>query len=208
MANFMYYIAKNPEKQEKLREELHRLPTDSNGKLTATSFLNAPYLRACIKEVMRMAPIITGTARAASRDIVIKGYKIPKGVSVTWNWSSITFNCISMRLQTDVAMTNMLLHHEEQYFKDAAEFIPERWLKANIPNACPASKASNPFIYLPFGFGPRSCVGKRFAEMEMNVLITRMLKQYRIEYDHEPLQYRYSFVLSPITELKFKLTEI
>lgn len=102
----------------------------------------------------------------------------------------------------------MILQREEQNYKNPHEFMPERWLKENIPGACPAAKASNPFVYLPFGFGPRSCVGKRFAEMEINVLVTRLLKKYHIEFDYEPFRYRYSFVLSPTSDLKFKLTEI
>lgn len=77
----MYQLAKNPDKQEKLREELQRLQVDSNGRLTPSSFLSAPYLRACLKETMRLAPIVSGTARAAGKDLIIKGYQIPKGVS-------------------------------------------------------------------------------------------------------------------------------
>lgn len=102
----------------------------------------------------------------------------------------------------------MISHYEEDRFKYANEFMPERWLKEHLPNACPEAKAANPFVYLPFGFGPRSCVGRRFAEMEINVLTTRMLRKYRIEYDYGPLEYRYSFVLSPISDLKFRLIEI
>lgn len=81
MSNFLYYLAKNPEKQEKLRDEIKKLPLDEHGKLMPTSFLKAPYLRACLKEVMRLAPIVAGTARALEKDIVLKGYHIPKGVS-------------------------------------------------------------------------------------------------------------------------------
>lgn len=80
MSNFLYHLAKNPEKQEKLRDEIMNLPLDSNGRLTPSSFLNAPYLRASLKEVMRLSPIVTGTARAAGKDFVLKGYHIPKGV--------------------------------------------------------------------------------------------------------------------------------
>lgn len=105
-------------------------------------------------------------------------------------------------------MANMMLHQDEKHFSKPSEFMPERWLKESIPGACPAAKASNPFVYLPFGFGPRSCVGKRFAEMEIYVLLTRILKRYRIEYNYGPLTYRYSFVLSPTSDLKFKIIEI
>lgn len=80
MANLLYYLAKSPERQEKLRDEIKNLPLDVNGKLTPSSFLKAPYLRACLKEVMRLAPIVPGTARAAGKDLILKGYHIPKGV--------------------------------------------------------------------------------------------------------------------------------
>lgn len=46
-----------------------------------SSFQTAPYLRACKKESMRLTPIAAGNMRAAGRDLVLKGYKIPKGVS-------------------------------------------------------------------------------------------------------------------------------
>lgn len=87
----LYYLAKNPEKQEKLRKEVQHLQLDENGKLTPTSFLKAPYLRACLKEVMRLAPIVGGNARGAGRDLVIKGYQIPKGVSD--KFSLVNFSC-------------------------------------------------------------------------------------------------------------------
>lgn len=80
MSNVLYHLAKNPEKQEKLRDEIMNLPLDSNGKLTSSSFLKAPYLRATLKEVMRLSPIVAGTARAAGKDLVLKGYHIPMGV--------------------------------------------------------------------------------------------------------------------------------
>lgn len=95
MSNYLYYMAKNPEKQEKLREEINKLPLDENGKLMPTSFLKAPYLRACLKEVMRLAPIVAGTARALEKDIVIKGYHIPKGVSqVCTCWWLLLFHVL------------------------------------------------------------------------------------------------------------------
>lgn len=109
--------------------------------------------------------------------------------------------------QTHVATTNMLLQNEETYFKQSDVFMPERWLKESIPGACPAAKATNPFVFMPFGFGVRSCVGRRFAEVEIHTLITRLIRQFRIEFDYGPIKYRTSFVLSPISELKFKLIE-
>lgn len=81
MGSCLYHLAKNPDKQEKLREEVKTILPNLNESLTPDSFRSAPYLRACIKEVQRVIPIIPGTARAAGKDLVIKGYQIPKGVS-------------------------------------------------------------------------------------------------------------------------------
>lgn len=53
-------------------------------------------------------------------------------------------------------MAGSLLSHNEEYFKEPEKFIPERWLNEKLPDACPASKSTNPFVYLPFGFGPRA----------------------------------------------------
>lgn len=75
-------MAKNPEKQENLRKELQNVLRDGNEQLTPTSFRKVPYFRACLKEVIRLAPIVAGTARAAGRDLLIKGYHVPKGVSI------------------------------------------------------------------------------------------------------------------------------
>lgn len=51
-------------------------------------------------------------------------------------------------------MAGAVLHKDETHFKYPNEFMPERWLKETIPNACPEAKASNPFVYLPFGLCP------------------------------------------------------
>lgn len=80
MANLLYYLAKNQDKQEKLRAEVFEIPTDENGRLTPNSFRNIPYLRACIKESMRLTPSVSANVRRTGQDLEIKGYHIPKGV--------------------------------------------------------------------------------------------------------------------------------
>lgn len=74
-------MAKNPQKQNKLREEINSLPLDKNGVLTPTSFQNIPYLRACYKESLRVLPTAPGIIRSAGQDLQIDGYHVPKGVS-------------------------------------------------------------------------------------------------------------------------------
>lgn len=74
--------------------------------------------------------------------------------------------------QTDLFMANNLLHMSAEHFASSERFVPERWLR-NDAQFGAEFKSRNPFVYLPLGFGPRMCIGKRFAEMELQILTTR-----------------------------------
>lgn len=65
-----------------------------------------------------------------------------------------------------------VMSRNESIFTNANEFLPERWLRQSTDEVARVSHASS-FAFLPFGYGPRSCVGQRFAEMEVHVLILR-----------------------------------
>lgn len=65
-----------------------------------------------------------------------------------------------------------IISTEESSFIKADQFIPERWMRESTGKVSQTSNAS-PFAFIPFGFGPRSCIGKRFAEMEIQILILR-----------------------------------
>ena len=70
--------------------------------------------------------------------------------------------------QTFVGMHNDLIQRQEKYFKEADKFVPERWMRGeNL-------EQSHPFASLPFGFGSRSCIGKRFAEQEVSLAIIKV----------------------------------
>lgn len=68
---------------------------------------------------------------------------------------------------------HLVLTNSEKYFKQADEFLPERWLKSEVTSDMSA-KHVNPFIFLPFGFGPRMCIGRRFAELELETLLAKV----------------------------------
>lgn len=81
-------------------------------------------------------------------------------------------NVITKLIQTQVLASSILLVHSDDYFVNAKKFIPERWLKNTTGEL--DYKNTHPFVYLPFGFGPRSCVGKRLANMEMEVAVAKV----------------------------------
>lgn len=77
----LYNLAKNPDKQQTLREEILKILPSKESKLDTKSLDNVPYLRAVIKESLRMYPVTNGNLRALKQDIVLQGFQIPKGVN-------------------------------------------------------------------------------------------------------------------------------
>ncbi|XP_055693247.1 probable cytochrome P450 12b2, mitochondrial [Lutzomyia longipalpis] len=183
-ATFMvlYNLAKNPEKQNILREELLKILPDKDSPLTADNMRNMPYLRASIKEALRVTPITIGNVRSTGKDIVLKGYQIPKN--------------------TDVFMNSSMIYTDEYYFPDAESFIPERWLRSQEKH-----ENYNPFTYLPFGFGHRNCIGRRFAELEIESLTSRLIRNYHLEWHGPPPEIRLSTINIPHGDLKMTLRD-
>lgn len=64
---------------------------------------------------------------------------------------------------------------DPEHFPRPDEFLPERWLRNNDNTNVKASKEAHPFAYMPFGFGPRTCIGRRFAELEMETLTLKVI---------------------------------
>ncbi|XP_074648866.1 cytochrome P450 10-like [Tubulanus polymorphus] len=159
MAFFLYNLARHPEEQNKLYTEIQ---TVTRGRIdvviTDENIANMPFLKACLKESFRLNfPIEGGTTRILETDLVLSGYSIPKG--------------------TIVAMNNQTILQDDAYFDEPLLFKPERWLKNTINKTVPK------FTMLPFGYGMRMCVGRRFAELAIYLATLKILKKYRIEYD-------------------------
>lgn len=85
VSGLWYNLAKNQKAQDKLRQEIITLLPDANAPLTPESLNSLPYMRACVKESLRVAPIVGGNMRCIDRDIVLHGYQIPKGVKILLN---------------------------------------------------------------------------------------------------------------------------
>lgn len=79
-AVLLHQLAINPHKQAKLHEEVLQLLPNIDSPLTEQTLSNAPYFRACLKESMRMQPLVMGHLRATGQDLIINGYQIPKMV--------------------------------------------------------------------------------------------------------------------------------
>lgn len=187
----MLCLAKNPAKQAKLREEiLHILPA-KDSEFTEDALKHMPYLRACIKESQRFYPLAVGNVRINQNDVVLSGYRVPAG--------------------TQILMINTALNMDETYYPRAKEYLPERWLRPeqNDDASLSGLKPSNPFVFLPFGFGPRSCIGKRIVEMELELGIARLVRNYHIEFNYSTENaFKALQINVPNIPLKFRFSDV
>jgi len=94
-----------------------------------------------------------------------------------------------------------LMGQDQKQFPEPEKFIPERWIKNK--------KEIHPFSVWNFSHGPRMCIGKRFAELEIQVAVTKLLQNFKIEwaadYDMETFT---ELIVTPTKPLIIKFTDI
>lgn len=154
----LYNLALHPEAQEKLFSEVRHVLPDPETPITSKILGHLPYLKAFVKESFRTLPNGTDISRILEKDLVLSGYKIPAGTHVN---------------------LNMLVNFKsEKYFPDPDKFLPERWLRGD------ESQSVHPFVLTPFGHGTRTCAGRRFAEQDLYVFLTRIVRTFKVSYPH------------------------
>ncbi len=145
-------LSQNPQAYAKLEAEVASV---LNGRApTADDVQQLVYCNAVIKESLRSYPVAWITRRVALEDVEIGGYQIEKG--------------------TSVFLSPWVVHHDARWFPQPDAFLPERWLKDKAE--LPPREA-----YLPFGGGPRICIGNGFAMMESTLILAAVLQHYHIE---------------------------
>ncbi|XP_071830914.1 cytochrome P450 3A24-like [Apostichopus japonicus] len=149
-----YLLATHPEKQDKLFEEVKKFAPRRED-VTYKVLSQMEYLDCFVRESLRLFPPISVLDRINDKsDIVIKDLLIPKG----------------FRIFVPV----YAIHHDPEIWEDPEEFQPERFNKENRGKIHPAS-------WLPFGDGPRNCIGMRLAMMEIKFGIIRVLQEYKLK---------------------------
>lgn len=144
-------LSRNPEAYAAVEAEVEQV---LNGQPpTADDVQRLPYCNAVIKESLRCYPVAWITRRIALEDVEIGGYHIPK--------------------DTSVFLSPWVVHHDERWYAEPDAFLPERWLKDK--SELPPREA-----YIPFGGGPRICIGNGFAMMESVLILATLLQRYHI----------------------------
>ncbi|KAL9984597.1 hypothetical protein ACROYT_G006909 [Oculina patagonica] len=168
-----YHLATDTHVQDKLRDEIdHMWPGDEVS--PSYDVLNKmEYLDMVINEAMRMYPPGFAQQRDCNETCTIKGVTIPKGMP-------IMVPCYA-------------IHHDPEIWPEPEKFDPERFTEAE-------KAKRHPYAFLPFGYGPRNCVGMRFALLEIKLTLVRLLKKYKLERTEKtapaPLGFTVAAVLS------------
>lgn len=160
MSNCCYELAINPEAQDKLREEIKSVLAENNGEISYETTLKMEYLDMVVSETLRKYPGLSSTDR-----ICVKSYTIePKTPDE---------EPVHLKPGDMVFFPNFSVLRDPKYYPDPDKFIPERFSEENRSKIVP-------YTYIPFGIGPRACIGTRFALLEVKTILIRLLSKFEV----------------------------
>ena len=153
LTSCLHLLAKNPEAQDKLREEIFAVC--GNGDPTQEDIKKIDYLNYCIKETLRLVPPAFAVTRTAAKDQEIGDLHVSKG-------TMMFINILSIHRAKDI------------YGEDADDFRPERFGdRDSIPSGA----------FIPFSIGTRQCIGNNFAMLEMKTFLAILVQRFKFALD-------------------------
>ncbi|XP_063602998.1 cytochrome P450 302a1, mitochondrial-like isoform X2 [Penaeus indicus] len=176
-----YLLAKYPEIQAKAQEEVDRVLGRDLTPITPEQLNQLSYIRATLKESLRLLPPAIGTVRVLQNDIRIRGYTLQKG------WCCL--------------MTSAISGLDESQFAQSQDFVPDRWLQHR-----PLGQM-HPYASLPFSHGKRMCIGIRISEQILSILIARTLQQFNLAWRGGDLRRKHTQVFEPVGPFPLTFTE-
>ncbi|XP_012986973.2 cytochrome P450 3A27 isoform X1 [Esox lucius] len=175
-----YNLATNPHVMTKLQEEIDTV-FPNKAPIQYEALMQMEYLDSVLNESLRLYPIAPRLERVAKKTVEINGIIIPK-------------DCV-------VLVPTWTLHRDPEIWSDPEEFKPERFSKEN-------KESIDPYSYMPFGAGPRNCIGMRFALVMIKLAMVEILQSYTFTACDEtqiPLEIGVQGLLSPTQPIKLKL---
>ena len=147
----LYLLATHPEVEARLTEELGAHL--GGAPATAADLPSVPYLKQVVQESMRIYPPAWGYSRRAEREVEIGGYVLPA--------------------RAYVAVIPYALHRHPEFWPHPERFDPERFQ----PNR---AQARHSYCYLPFGAGPRTCIGAGMAMLEAQLVLAQIVQRFKV----------------------------
>jgi cytochrome P450 len=173
-------LAQHPAARQKLQAELQQVLAGRSP--TLADLRQLTYTNQIVKESMRLYPPVAVFGREAAQDCTIGDYEIHQGTVIT--------------------ISQWVMHRHPQYFDNPESFEPERWtdeFEKQLPRG----------VYIPFGDGPRVCIGKGFAQMEAGLLLATIAQRFELDLEPGyPIVPQPSITLRPEYGIKVKLKQI
>ena len=147
-----YLLATNRDKLKEAQREIDQ--TIGDRPIGVDDLPKLPYLEMCLKESLRRLPAVWIYAREAQRDLRLGDYFFPKGAIL--------------------AVSPLATGRNPKYFEEPLAYRPERWTREferQLPKGA----------YVPFAAGPRVCLGKQFAMMEMRIILGTLIQNIDIQ---------------------------
>uniref|UniRef100_A0A8C6XFV1 unspecific monooxygenase n=1 Tax=Naja naja TaxID=35670 RepID=A0A8C6XFV1_NAJNA len=153
LSYLMYELAIQPDIQQKLQEEIEEV-LPNKAPITYEALMQIEYLDMVLSETLRMHPGISRLQRVCKNTIELNGITIPKGMAIV--------------------IPPVILHFNPEYWPEPERFRPERFSKE-------VKEQINPYTYLPFGAGPRNCIGMRFAFLTMKAAVVSLMQHFTFQ---------------------------
>lgn len=162
---FLSMMGCHPEIQEKVIQELDEIFGDSDRPATFQDTLEMKYLERCLLETLRMYPPVPLIARQIHTDVkLVSGdYTIPAGCTVV--------------------IGTIGLHRQANIYPNPDTFNPDNFLPENTANR-------HYYAFVPFSAGPRSCVGRKYAMLKLKIVLSTILRNFRVKSDLKESDFR------------------
>ncbi|XP_018561888.1 cytochrome P450 9e2-like [Anoplophora glabripennis] len=155
-----YELTVNQDVQERLREEVYSTWKACKGKLTYDALLQMKYLDMVISETLRKYPINLVIERVCTKPYTIEPV-LPGEIPV------------DLKVNDAIWLPVYAIHHDPNYYPNPDRFDPDRFSDENKGDI-------KPYTYLPFGLGPRNCIGSRFALLMIKAVIFHTLLHFEL----------------------------
>ncbi|KAK4442620.1 Isotrichodermin C-15 hydroxylase [Podospora aff. communis PSN243] len=162
MAATLFYLVRNPSALALVTEEIRAKFSNVEDIHQGPLLTSCTYLRACIDEAMRLSPSVGGLLprEVLPGGMTIDGESIPAGIVV--------------------GTPHYTIHHNPAYYPDPFAYIPERWIANEKSGVTEQHVAVAQSAFCPFSIGPRGCIGKGLAYIEMTITLARVLFLYDV----------------------------